>query len=262
MLEVCGCQCILAAGPTAALLREALARATLVASAAARLARHASAVDADPPAAFTAADLHGLPATRIAARNRDTDLAHILFTSGSTGVPKGVMVTHQSVLRFLQWAWPHFGISASDRASQHSPLHFDLSTFDIFSTLGAGAQLHLTPPGANLLPHKLAQFIRKSRLTQWFSVPSVLNLMAKLNVVRSADFPALRRVMWCGEVLPTPHSDALDAMPAARELHQSLRPHGGNHSQQSLHRAAPSGARARADSHRLRLRGRGADDPR
>ena len=204
MLEVCGCHCILAAGPTAPLLGEALARATLVRRPLLGWLDTQAPWDADPPAAFTAADLHGLPATRIATRNGDTDLAHILFTSGSTGVPKGVMVTHQSVLRFLQWAWPHFGISASDRASQHSPLHFDLSTFDIFSTLGAGAQLHLTPPGANLLPHKLAQFIRKSRLTQWFSVPSVLNLMAKLNVVRSADFPALRRVMWCGEVLPTP----------------------------------------------------------
>ena len=204
MLEVCGPHCILAAGPIAPLLREALARATLARRPLLGWLDTEAPWDADPPAAFTAVDLHGLPATPIAALNRDTDLAHILFTSGSTGVPKGVMVTHQSVLRFLQWAWAYFGISASDRASQHSPLHFDLSTFDIFSTLGAGAQLHLTPPGANLLPHKLAQFIRKSRLTQWFSVPSVLNLMAKLNVVRSGDFPALRRVMWCGEVLPTP----------------------------------------------------------
>jgi amino acid adenylation domain-containing protein len=204
MLEVCGCHCILAAGPTAPLLREALARATLVRRPLLGWLDTQAPWDGDPPAAFTAADLHSLSATPIAALNSDTDLAHILFTSGSTGVPKGVMVTHQSVLRFLEWAWAYFGISPSDRASQHTPLHFDLSTFDIFSTLGAGAQLHLTPPGVNLLPHKLAQFIRKSRLTQWFSVPSALNLMAKLNVVRSGDFPTLRRVLWCGEVLPTP----------------------------------------------------------
>jgi amino acid adenylation domain-containing protein len=204
MLEVCGCHCILAAGPAAPLLREALTRATLVRRPLLGWLDTQAPWDGDPPAAFTAADLESLPATPIAALNSDTDVAHILFTSGSTGVPKGVMVTHQSVLRFLQWAWAYFGISPSDRASQHSPLHFDLSTFDIFSTLGAGAQLHLTPPGVNLLPHKLAQFIRKSRLTQWFSVPSALNLMAKLNVVRSGDFPTLRRVLWCGEVLPTP----------------------------------------------------------
>src|SRR5439155_5728446 len=122
-----------------------------------------------PPPAFTAADLDGLPATPVESLNSDTDLAHILFTSGSTGLPKGVMITHRSVLRFLEWAWKYFGISQSDRASQHSPLHFDLSTFDIFSTLGAGAELHLTPSGVNLLPHKMGQYIRKARLTQWFS---------------------------------------------------------------------------------------------
>jgi len=60
------------------------------------------------------------------------------------------------------------------------------------------------PPELNLLPHKLAQFIREARLTQWFSVPSVLNLMANFDVVRQDDFPALRRVLFAGEVLPTP----------------------------------------------------------
>src|SRR5205807_10453368 len=123
-----------------------------------RLETHAPGAAA-PPAAFRAADRAGLRGTPIAALNRDTDLAHILSTSGSTGLPKGVMVTHQSVMRFLQWAWAYFGISPSDRASQHSPLHFDLSTFDIFTTLGAGEQRHLSPAGANLLPHKLARFI-------------------------------------------------------------------------------------------------------
>ena len=73
----------------------------------------------------------------------------------------------------------------------------------MFGTLWAGAELHLVPPELNLLPHKLAQFIRDARLTQWFSVPSVLNLMANFDVVRQNDFPALRRVLFAGEVLPT-----------------------------------------------------------
>jgi acyl-coenzyme A synthetase/AMP-(fatty) acid ligase len=64
--------------------------------------------------------------------------------------------------------------------------------------------LHLVPLETALLPPKLAEFIRTSELTQWFSVPSVLNYLAKFNVVRQNDFPSLRRVLWCGEVLPTP----------------------------------------------------------
>jgi len=204
MLEVCGCHSILAAGRTGTLLRAALACATLERPPLLGWLDAGAPPDADLKPAFTAADLRALPATPPASANRDTDLAQILFTSGSTGQPKGVMITHYSVLRFLEWASEYFGISGSDRASQHPPLHFDLSTFDIFGTLGAGAELHLVPPALNLLPHKLAQLIRKARLTQWFSVPSLLNLMAKFDVVRQGDFPELRRVLWCGEVLPTP----------------------------------------------------------
>jgi amino acid adenylation domain-containing protein len=204
MLEACGCHSLLAAGRSGPLLREALARAALPRRPLLGWLDPQTPWDADPPAAFTALDVQGLPDAPLEARNGEWDLAHILFTSGSTGVPKGVMVTHRAVRTFLEWAWSHFGISASDRASQHAPLHFDLSTFDIFGALGAGAELHLVPASFNLLPHKLAHFIRQSRLTQWFSVPAVLNLMATLDVVRPRDFPELRRVLWCGEVLPTP----------------------------------------------------------
>jgi amino acid adenylation domain-containing protein len=114
------------------------------------------------------------------------------------------MVTHASVLHFLRWAVSYFGTRAEDRVSGHPPLHFDLSTFDIYGTFMAGARLYLVPPEITLLPARLAAFIRGSELTQWFSVPSVLNYLAKFDCVQAHDFPALRRVLWCGEVLPTP----------------------------------------------------------
>ena len=204
MLEVCGCHSILATRQTAAQLHATLECATLGRRPPVGWLDAGAPPGEEPAPAFTAADLAALPASAPASANRDTDLAHILFTSGSTGQPKGVMITHSSVLRFLEWATACFRPSPADRASQHSPLHFDLSTFDVFGTLGAGAELHLIPHTLNLLPHKLAQLIRRSRLTQWFSVPSVLNLMAKFDVVQQGDFPELRRVLWCGEVLPTP----------------------------------------------------------
>jgi amino acid adenylation domain-containing protein len=155
-------------------------------------------------AEFSALDLLAYPGAAVEYSNTGRDPAYILFTSGSTGTPKGVVITHSNVTCFVEWANAYFGTGSSDRNSGHPPLHFDLSTYDIFGTFAAGAELHLVPPHLNLLPNKVADFIRAAELTQWFSVPSILNYMAKLDVVRPHDFPTLRRLLWCGEVFPTP----------------------------------------------------------
>jgi amino acid adenylation domain-containing protein len=154
--------------------------------------------------AFTWTDLAGYSSAPMHCASGPDDPAHILFTSGSTGDPKGVIITHRNVLHFVRWARRYFGTTPDDRVSWHPPLHFDLSTFDIFGTLGVGATLYPVSAELSLLPHRLAEFIRDSELTQWFSVPSVLNYMAKFDAVRHGDFPHVRRVLWCGEVLPTP----------------------------------------------------------
>ena len=155
-------------------------------------------------AAFTLADVARAPGAPIDPGTGPQDPAHILFTSGSTGTPKGVVITHANVAAFVDWGLRHFGLDETDRVSGHTPLHFDLSTYDIFGAYAAGAELHVVPLETALLPHRLAEFIRVSRLTQWFSVPSVLNYIAKVGALREGDFPALRRVMWCGEALPAP----------------------------------------------------------
>jgi amino acid adenylation domain-containing protein len=203
ILESCDSQWLLAAGPVMPVLEELLRDDRC---------RHALSVgwlDGRPPAGrvtveFTLDDVARRSEAPVFYRNQSHDPAHILFTSGSTGTPKGVVITHANVMHAVEWALRYFGIDSSDRVSSHPPLHFDLSFLDIFGAAAAGARLHLVPPELNVLPTRLAQFIRESELTQWFSVPSVLSYMARLDVVAFDDFPHLRRVLWCGETLPTP----------------------------------------------------------
>lgn len=95
----------------------------------------------------------------------DLDLAYILYTSGSTGMPKGVKLTHLNALSFVEWAGDEFGLVPDDRVSSHAPLHFDLSTFDIFAAHRAGACVVLVPTRASTFPVELARFIRASDIT-------------------------------------------------------------------------------------------------
>jgi amino acid adenylation domain-containing protein len=154
--------------------------------------------------AFTLADVAASSAGPVAWWNWSDDPAHILFPSESTGAPKGVVITHRNVIRFVEWATSHFGMDSSDRVSAHSPLHVDLSFFDIFGAFTVGAELHLIPAELNLAPTRLAELIRTSNLTQWCSGPSVLTALARFDAVRVDDFPALRRLLWSGESCPTP----------------------------------------------------------
>jgi amino acid adenylation domain-containing protein len=203
MLAAADCRVVLAAGGVESLLRDALAAAALDRPPLVGVLDDALRPHPDPQPVFFLRDLAAHPAAPRAGSASGDDIAHILFTSGSTGTPKGVTIAHRNAVHFIRWATRHFGIAPADRISQQPPLHFDLSTFDIFGTLWSGAQLHLVPPELNLLPHKLAQFIRDARLTQWFSVPALLNLLAMFDAVVPHDFPALRRVLFAGEVLPT-----------------------------------------------------------
>jgi amino acid adenylation domain-containing protein len=204
ILESCENRWLLAAGGAASLLDQLFRNEKLRSSISVGWLGAQRAEGENFRAKFSLDDLSGYPGAAPDSRNRPQDPAHILFTSGSTGMPKGVVITHSNVIHFVEWARRAFGMESSDRNSSHPPLHFDLSTFDVFGTFAAGAELHLVPPELNLFPNKLADFIRSSELTQWFSVPSVLNYMAKFDVVKPDDFPALRRLLWCGEVLPTP----------------------------------------------------------
>lgn len=128
--------------------------------------------------------------------------AYILYTSGSTGLPKGVLHTHASAMSFVEWCVDTFHPVASDRFSSHAPFHFDLSILDLYVPLHAGAAIVLVDESLGKDPRALATWISQRRITAWYSVPSILALMAEYGGLDQADFSALRLVNFAGEVFP------------------------------------------------------------
>ncbi len=139
----------------------------------------------------------------------DHDLAYILFTSGSTGTPKGVMLSHLNALTFVNWSVATFGITAQDRLSNHAPFNFDLSVFDLFVAIAAGAAISLVPEGLAVFPLQLSAFIQDQKITVWYSVPMVLTLLQARGKLEQRDLSALRIILFAGEVFPTKHLRAL-----------------------------------------------------
>jgi amino acid adenylation domain-containing protein len=140
------------------------------------------------------------------ARPRSRDqLAYILYTSGSTGIPKGVMLTHANALSYVDWCTEVFSPTDADRFSSHAPFHFDLSVLDIYVPLKHGATLFLITDELGKNPKELAQFIAEHKLTVWYSTPSILSALAEFGHLERFDHRSLRLVLFAGEVFPPKH---------------------------------------------------------
>ena len=110
----------------------------------------------------------------------DTDPAYVLFTSGSTGVPKGAVVNHRSVLAYIKWYADTFKINESTVFGSQTPFYFSMSVSDVFSTVYAGAELHIIPKTLFSFPLKLNKVYERATGQH--------NLLGALGAVDSCEF--------------------------------------------------------------------------
>ncbi|CAN5483054.1 hypothetical protein BH09BAC3_BH09BAC3_33920 [soil metagenome] len=133
------------------------------------------------------------------------DLAYIIYTSGSTGNPKGVMIQHHSAVNLIEWVNRTFSVTSSDRILLLSSMCFDLSVYEIFGALAAGASLVLVKETQIKDPKLLAQLLKDQRITFWDSVPSTMNHLVQYLAIEEPDFycQGLRVVFMSGDWIPT-----------------------------------------------------------
>jgi amino acid adenylation domain-containing protein len=153
-----------------------------------------------------------------------TDLAYILYTSGSTGRPKGVMLTHQNALTFVEWCADMFNVTSEDRLSNHAPLHFDLSVFDVYNSIKAGATVYMVPDDVAIFPASMANWIEKQEISVWYSVPSALVYLVLHGKINAERFRRLRLILFAGEVFPQKYLKQLAEMIPHIELYNLYGP--------------------------------------
>ena len=132
----------------------------------------------------------------------DTDPLYILYTSGSTGVPKGTVINHKNVLAYSQWVVNTFGFNEKTVIGNQTPFYFSMSVTDIYATLRSGATLFIIPKICFSFPIKLSEFLNENRINTIYWVPSAFGIVANLKLFDIETPKYLKTVLFAGEVMP------------------------------------------------------------
>lgn len=133
----------------------------------------------------------------------DTDPLYILFTSGSTGIPKGVIVCHRSVIDYADWVVKTFELNENTTFGNQTPFYFSMSVLDIFATIRSGATLYIIPKMLFSFPVKLLEFLNEKEVNTIYWVPSALSIVTNLGALDAIELPDLKKILFAGETMPT-----------------------------------------------------------
>ena len=133
----------------------------------------------------------------------DTDTMYILYTSGSTGIPKGVVLNHRAVLSYIKWVEETFNINEKTIWGSQTPFYFSMSITDVFTTMLTGATMYIIPKVNFSFPINLIKYLNENKINTIYWVPSALCIVANLGALKDVELPNLKKVLFAGEVMPT-----------------------------------------------------------